>query len=85
MVLDVNHIIIPVGILIGIAGGYGMMVSVFKIYSGIEGVLYEPYISLKSIILTVLIVVCCYALSLLVVSRKAEKVDMVESLKDNRE
>ena len=85
MVLDVNHIIIPVGILIGIAGGYGMMVSVFKIYSGIEGVLYEPYISLKSIILTVLIVVCCYALSLLVVRRKAEKVDMVESLKDNRE
>ena len=30
----------------------------------------------KSIILTVLIVVCCYALSLLVVRRKAEKVEM---------
>lgn len=45
----------------------------------------KAYISLKSIILTVLIVVCCYALSLLVVRRKAEKVDMIESLKDNRE
>ena len=65
--------------------GYLMMVVVFRIYSGIEGVLYTPAITAQSIILTIVIVIACYAVSLLVVRRKADKEDMVESLKDNRE
>lgn len=85
MVLDVNHMIIPIGIILGIAAGYGIMNVVFKVYSGMEGVLYEPYVSVKSIVLIVVIVVLCYAVSLIMVRRKADRVDMVESLKDNRE
>ena len=79
MIIDVNHIIIPFGIAVGLLTGYFMMVEVFRIYSGMEGVLYTP------VILTIVIVIACYAVSLLTVRRKADRVDMVESLKDNRE
>ena len=82
MVLDVNHMIIPIGIVTGIGAGYGIMDVVFKVYSGMEGVM---YVTIKSIVLTVVIVVLCYVVSLLMVRRKADRVDMVESLKDNRE
>ena len=85
MIIDVNHVIIPIGIAVGMLAGYLMMVVVFRIYSGIEGVLYIPAITFKSIILTIIIVLVCYAVSLLIVRRKADRVDMVESLKDNRE
>ena len=40
MIIDVNHIIIPFGIAVGMIAGYLMMVVVFRIYSAIEGVLY---------------------------------------------
>ena len=85
MIIDVNHVIIPIGIAVGMLAGYLMMVVVFRIYSSIEGVLYTPAITLKRIILTIIIVLVCYAVSLLIVRRKADRVDMVESLKDNRE
>lgn len=85
MIIDVNHIIIPFGIAIGMLMGYAMMVVVFRIYSGIEGVLYKPVISIGSILLTIIIVAACYIISLLIVRHKADRVDMVESLKDNRE
>ena len=73
------------GIAVGLLTGYFMMVVVFRIYSGMEGVLYTPVITAQSIILTIVIVIACYAVSLLTVRRKADRVDMVESLKDNRE
>lgn len=85
MVLDINHVLIPIGIVLGMLAGYGCMAVVFKVYSGIEGVLYSAVISVKSIILTIVIVVLCYVLSLAAVRKKADNVDMVESLKDNRE
>lgn len=85
MIIAVNHVIIPIGIAVGMLAGYLMMVVVFRIYSGIEGVLYTPAITFKSIILTIIIVLVCYAVSLLIVRRKADRVDMVESLNDNRE
>ena len=73
MIIDVNHIIIPFGIAVGMIAGYLMMVVVFRIYSAIEGVLYTPVINVKSILLTVVIVVACYVISLVIVRRKAEK------------
>ena len=85
MILNVNHCIIPVATFIGILFGYLCMIVVFKVYSGIEGVMYTAVISPKSIILTVVIVFACYFVSLFIIRRKAGNVDMVESLKDNRE
>lgn len=85
MILNVNHCIIPVATFIGILFGYLCMIIVFKVYSGIEGVMYTAVISPKSIILTVVIVFACYFVSLFIIRRKAGNVDMVESLKDNRE
>lgn len=85
MVLDVNHVLIPIGIAAGMAVGYLSMLIVFRIYSGMEGVKYSAVISAKSIVLTVVITLACYVVSLLIVRKKADNVDMVESLKDNRE
>ncbi len=85
MVLDVNHVLIPIGIAAGMAVGYLSMVIVFRIYSGMEGVKYSAVISVKSIVLTIVITLACYVVSLLIVRKKADNVDMVESLKDNRE
>lgn len=85
MVLDVNHILIPGGIATGMLVGYLAMLVVFKIYSGMEGVMYTVVISGKSIMLTILITIACYVVSLFIVRRKAGHVDMVECLKDNRE
>ena len=85
MVLDVNHVLIPIGIAAGMAVGYLSMVIVFRIYSGMEGVKYSAVISAKSIVLTIVITLACYVVSLLIVRKKADNVDMVESLKDNRE
>lgn len=85
MVLDVNHGIIPIGTILGMLAGYVCMILVFKIYSGIEGVMYSGVVSIKSVILTIVIVLLCYFISLVIMRKKAENVDMVESLKDNRE
>lgn len=85
MVLDVNHVLIPIGIAAGMAVGYLSMVIVFRIYSGMEGVKYSAVISAKSIVHTIVITLACYVVSLLIVRKKADNVDMVESLKDNRE
>lgn len=85
MVLDVNHILIPIGIAAGMLVGYISMLVVFKVYSGMEGVMYTAVISAKSVLLTILITLACYIGSLMIVRRKADRVDMVECLKDNRE
>ena len=85
MVLDVNHGIIPIGTILGMLAGYVCMILVFKIYSGIEGVMYSGVVSIKSVILTIVIVLLCYFISLVIMRKKAANVDMVESLKDNRE
>lgn len=85
MVLDVNHVLIPIGIVLGLLSGCGCVALIFKIYSGMEGVLYTSYISPQSVVLTIIIVIACYAVSLFAVRKKADRVDMIESLKDNRE
>ena len=85
MLISENRHNISMLIAVGMLTGYFMMVVVFRIYSGMEGVLYTPVITAQSIILTIVIVIACYAVSLLIVRRKADRVDMVESLKDNRE
>lgn len=85
MVIDVNHMLIPVSIVVGMGLGYFTMYAVFRIYSEIQGAIYKTAFNPESIIYTIVIVVMCYVVSLRLVKRKINRINMVESLKDNRE
>lgn len=85
MVINVNHLIIPFSIAVGMGLGYLSMIIVFRVFSQIEGNYYKSTFSFTSFILTIAIVTLCYIVSLILVRRKVNKVNMVESLKDNRE
>ncbi|MBQ7933636.1 MAG: hypothetical protein IJ327_02445, partial [Lachnospiraceae bacterium] len=49
------------------------------------GVLPKAYVAPQSFLYTIILVCCSYFGSLFLLRRKVSKVDMVESLKDNRE
>jgi len=85
MVINVNHFIIPFSIAVGMGLGYLAMVIVFRVFSQLEGNYYKSTFSFGNFILTIVIVTLCYVVSLILVRRKVNKVNMVESLKDNRE
>lgn len=84
MVLNVNHMILPIGLIIGVPTVYLTCKLIFKIYAGEYGILIPTVINPVSIILTILVVCLCYFGSLALIRRKISKVDMIESLKDNR-
>ncbi len=85
IVLSINHILLPVGIIVSIplviASINGFMIWL----AGFIGVMPKAYIAPKSFIYTIILVCCSYFGSLFLLRRKVSKVDMVESLKDNRE
>lgn len=85
MVLNSNHLLLIPGILIGLVGTYLMMLLYSKAFVELEGMVVPIKFNISSIILTILIVTACYFVSLFFVRRKVDKIDMVESLKDNRE
>jgi putative ABC transport system permease protein len=85
MVTNVYHFLIPIAIILSILlGVYGTKavfdanVSMYKTY--IETLIYP--VSILKIIMLILI---SYVLSLLLLRGKVGKVNLVESLKDNRE
>jgi len=85
MVLRGNHILLIPGIAFGILGGFGLMkfLSVFLV--DIEEVIIPAELSLRSVIITAAVVSVCYFGSLLILRRRVDGIDMIESLKDNRE
>ena len=85
IVLRINHILLPIGILISIPAVYGCVGFFFQWMADFIGILIKSYISPTSYILTILLTGASYFGSLLIVKRKITQVDMVESLKDNRE
>lgn len=85
MILNANHLILIPGIALGILASYLTMVWYCKIFVEIESIIIPATIQPSSIILTIAIVTACYFLSLFLVRRKVDTIDMVESLKDNRE
>lgn len=85
MVLNSNHLLLIPGISIGLVGTYLMMLCYSQAFVELEGMVVPIKFNISSIILTILIVTACYFVSLFFVRRKVDKIDMVESLKDNRE
>ncbi len=85
IVLNVNHIFLPLGIICALPAVYGICDFFFIAMADMFGMLIKATINLKSCILPVLITVACYFVSLLLVRRKVKNTDMTESLKDTRE
>ena len=85
MVLNGNHLLLIPVLLLGMLTGYGAMAWYCNAFVETEGLMMPVAFSVPHIILTICIVTLCYLASLLLVRRKVEKVDMIESLKDNRD
>lgn len=85
IVLRINHILLPIGILVSIPLVFASTNWFLAWMAGFIGVLPKAYIAPQSFIYTVILSCCSYFGSLLLVRRKVSKIDMVESLKDNRE
>lgn len=85
IVLRAHHILLPLGIIAAIPCVYATS-RVFFIWMVDYGVmLIDTYIEPESMVISILLTAGCYFGSLWLLRRKVKKVDMVESLKDNRE
>ncbi len=85
ILLRVHHVLLPIGILLSVPCVYGAA-HVFFLWLVDYGVmLMDTYIAPKSYLISILLTSGCYFGSLWLLRRKVKKVDMIESLKDNRE
>lgn len=85
IVLNVNHILLPIGILISIPLVFAAAKGFMSWMAEFIGVLPKAYVAPQSIVYTVILTCVSYFGSLFLLRRKVSRVDMVESLKDNRE
>ncbi|MBQ9123255.1 MAG: hypothetical protein IJY10_07170, partial [Lachnospiraceae bacterium] len=85
IVLSVNHILVPIGIGVSIPLVFGSANWFMAWLAEFIGVLPQAYIAPKSFVYTIILTCASYFGSLMLLRRKVSKVDMVESLKDNRE
>lgn len=85
IVLDVNHIFLPIGILLAIPAALAVCNTFYRMFADMFGMLVTAVIAPKSYIMSILLTAASYIFSLLFVRRKVKRVDMIESLKDNRE
>lgn len=85
IVLRAHHVLLPVGILLSIPCVYAAAHAFFLFMVDYGVMLIDTYIEPKSYILSIILTVGCYFGSLWLLRRKVKKIDMIESLKDNRE
>ena len=85
LVLDINHILVPVSFGLSLFACIKLCEKLFEEFIAVLNVYIEPSITVSSILLCALVLVLSYAVSLELLKRKVYKINMVESLKDNRE
>ena len=85
MILSSNHLLLVPGIVLGTAAAYGGMAWYCAEFIEVERLIIPATLKPVSILLTVVITVFCYFVSLALLRRKVDKIDMIEALKDNRE
>lgn len=85
IVLRAHHALLPVGILLSVPVTYAVCGAFFKMMVDYGVLLIDSYISPKSYIIAIGMTAACYFVSLWLLHRKVKRVDMIESLKDNRE
>lgn len=85
IVLDINHILLPLGFLLCIPLVFASTNWFMIFMAGFIGVLPKAHIASQSFLYTAVLVSCSYFGSLFFLRHKVAKVEMVESLKGNRE
>lgn len=85
IVLRINHILLPIGILVSIPLVFASTNGFMVFLADFIGVLPKAYIAPQSFVYNIILVCCSYFGSLFLLRRKVAKVNMVESLKGNRE
>lgn len=85
IVLKVHHVLLPVGILLSVPCVYAAAHAFFLLMVDYGVMLIETYIAPKSYLISIFLTLGCYFGSLWLLRRKVKKVDLIESLKDNRE
>lgn len=85
IVLNVNHILLPIGILLSIPLVFASTNWFMVFLAEFIGVLPKAYVAPWSFVYMVVLVCWSYFGSLFLLRHKVSKVDMVESLKGNRE
>lgn len=85
IVLRSHHILLPIGILLSVPCVYAAIHAFFLFMVEYGVMLIDTYIEPKSYLIAICLTAGCYFGSLWLLRRKIKKVDMVESLKDNRE
>lgn len=85
LVLNVNHILLPVSYGLSVFACLELCGLMFKSFIAEFNLYLEPVISIPSLVLCMSILTVSYFASLTLLKRKVYHVDMVESLKDNRE
>lgn len=85
IVLHSHHILLPVGIVLSVPATYAAGSAFFKMMVDYGVMLIDTYISPDSFCIAAGLTVLCYFCSLWLLRKKVTRVDMIESLKDNRE
>ena len=85
IVLRINHIMLPIGFFCSIPFVFATTNWFMVFLADFMGVVPKAYIAPQSFLYTALLVFISYFGSLFLLRRKVSKVDMVESLKGNRE
>ena len=84
IVLNVNHILLPVGFLLSIPLVFASNNWFMTFLADFIGAMPKAYIAPQSFVYTAVLICLSYFGSLALLRRKVSKVDMVESLKGNR-
>lgn len=82
-VLNVNHILVCIGYLLGIPVAYEFVKIGYSDTIENYGMLLEPVLTIKALVIGFVLAWVTYKLSLLLQKRKISRIDMVEALKEN--
>lgn len=85
IILRSHHILLPIGILLSVPCVYAAAHAFFLLMVDYGVMLIDTYIEPKSYVISILLTAGCYFGPLWLLRCKVKKVDMIESLKDNRE
>ena len=83
--LNVNHILVVLGFLLAVPACVSMLGGVSSAMVSVMHVVLEPTVKTSSVLICGVIILISYFFSLLLLRRKVSKIDMVVSLKGNRE
>ena len=85
LILNTNHILLPVSFVLSIVMCIELCERLFEEFIVQMNVYIEPSVSIPSLVICFAVLTLSYTFSLLMLKRKVYRIEMVESLKDNRD